>query len=149
MFHVIYDVSDMRSSFNSVLYSFNHRNRVYLNYNTTNASLNCKPNSTPKANASMTFVSYKPSSFTNKAAITHPWLSCTTIPIHEEAKWAFTIFSQIFQQNVSYLKLIRKMPLFWNSIFGTSNYSKCGLKFFFFNNFQFAITWLSKNRVSK
>ena len=27
-------------------------------------------------------------------------------------KWAFTPFSQVFQQNVPYLKLIRKMPLF-------------------------------------
>ena len=53
-------------------------------------------------------------------------------------KWAFTTFSQIFQQNIPCLKLIRKMSIFWNSIFGTSSYSERGLRnfilFYFFWN---------------
>ena len=43
-------------------------------------------------------------------------------------KLAFTHFSQTFQQNAPCLKLIREMPLFWNSIFYKSSF-KCKTRF--------------------
>ena len=43
-------------------------------------------------------------------------------------KLAFIHFSQIFQQNVQCLKLIRKMSLFWNSIFYKLSF-KCKTQF--------------------
>ena len=48
-------------------------------------------------------------------------------------KLANFFFTKIFQHFTFFLKLIREISLFWNSIFGTLSYSKCRLsKFFFF-----------------
>ena len=43
-------------------------------------------------------------------------------------KWANVLFVQKNQRSAPFSKLIRKMPLFWNAIFGQSSYSKLKIK---------------------
>ena len=58
-------------------------------------------------------------------------------------KWAFAFFAKTFQQNTPYLKLIRKMPPFWNLIFGQLSYSKLkNFKNFFFSGTRVSWTWV-------